>query len=140
MKTTLVAVAAAIMLAACFNAPVSAQAVLQGVQPCLINTAATFVCSNGPAGNGTPSAGILLGYVNNSTSAQSVTVNCYANASGVASGPIVATIPPLAAGAGFLYPGGGRSYPLGLTCVASGAPTAAAAGNGIEIYTYPGPR
>lgn len=139
MKALSIGIAAA-LLAISIVAPASAQSDRQPLTPCLINTAAVVICSNTQAGNGTAGAGVILGAVNNSLVAQTATVSCFSNASGAASGPIVASIPPLGAGVAFTFPAGGRAYQLGLVCLASAAPTAAAPGNGIEIYVYPGPR
>jgi hypothetical protein len=108
----------------------SAQAREQAVTPCLLTTTAATICKGSGQGVNTP--GVLLGFVNNSATAQTATVTCYANASGAASGQVMATVPALSVNAVIVYPGGGRVFQQGLVCQASAAPT----GAGIEVYVY----
>lgn len=126
----------------CAPAPVMASggaALEQPLIPCLINSSLPTVCKGSP--------GVMLGWVNNDLLAQSVTVTCYAYQSNLPANStiagfsstgltVIATEGQLGIGQVVPYPGGGKSFSLGMVCVPSGAPATAGPGTGIEVYVY----
>lgn len=75
-------------------------------------------------------AGSFIGVVNNSTSAQTVTLTLYDSASGSTGGTPIASIAALGATQIITWPGAGRTFANGLVVLASGVPLSV----GIEIY------
>jgi hypothetical protein len=103
---------------------------------CKITTTTATTCvvpgqngSNGGASNfPTNNAAVLVGYANNSATAQTATVTCYDSLT--ASGYQVTVIPALAVGQIGAFPLPGVPLSVGLTCIASAAIT----GDSVEVF------
>jgi len=103
---------------------------------CKITTTAATPCfvpgqngSNGGASNfPTNAPSVLVGYHNNSATAQTANVTCYDSLS--ASGYQVAVVAAPAAGAIGAFPLPGLPLSIGLTCIASAAIT----GDSVEVF------
>lgn len=88
---------------------------------CTLTTGTAKVCAVGP--------GTFKGIANNGNAAQTATVDCFDNAT-TNSGEKTASIAALGATQTFPWPGEGKAFLNGQTCIASGTPT----GAGIDIF------
>lgn len=132
MKRVRLALASLLAAAAIgFAAPASAAvSIPYPYTVCSITTTAATTCTVPGASASTPQqASVIIGFVNNSTTAQTATVTCYDNSIS-ASGAVAASIGPLGVSQVITWPPPGRPLFFGLTCQASATPV----GAGIEVY------